>query len=148
MSIKYLKDKLRLRVGYSDHTNGYEASLIALGFGATVFEKHFTLNKGAKGPDHNASLSPRELIKYVNKLKLFKQSIGQYHKKPYKEEMINSKIVRKQIVASKYIQRGEKFDEDNLTTKRALKGISASYWDKIIGKTSKYNFFKDQRIKI
>ena len=136
-----------MRVGYSDHSIGHEASLISLALGATIFEKHFTLNKFAKGPDHKSSLSPKELIDYVKKLRLFNQSIGKYYKKPYNEELKNSAIVRKQIVASKHISIGEKFTESNVTTKRAKKGISASHWDKIIGKVSKYNFVKNQNIK-
>tara|TARA_B100001094_G_scaffold330047_1_gene394288 strand:- start:238 stop:1239 length:1002 start_codon:yes stop_codon:yes gene_type:complete len=147
LSIKYLKDKTNLRVGYSDHSHGYEASLISLAYGARVFEKHFTLNKFAKGPDHKASLSPRELKEYVKKLKLFSQSIGRYQKKPYREEIKISMIARKQIVALKKILKGEKFTYKNITTKRAKKGISANNWDNIIGKISKYNFVKNQNIK-
>ncbi len=148
MSIKYLKDKTKMRVGFSDHSLGYEASLISLVLGATVFEKHFTLNKFSKGPDHKASLSPKELIEYVKKIKLFYLSIGQYQKKPYKEELKISKIARKQIVAFTNINRGDKFTEKNITTKRAKKGISASNWDKLIGRISKYNFKENQNIKI
>jgi len=148
MSIKYLKEKTKLKVGYSDHSVGYEASLISLVLGATIFEKHFTLNKSARGPDHKASLSPEELIEYVKKIKLFYQSIGKYQKKPYKEELKNSQIARKQIVAATQIFSGEKFTEKNITTKRAKKGISASNWDKLIGRVSKYNFDENQNIKI
>jgi N,N'-diacetyllegionaminate synthase len=148
MSIKYLKEKTKLKVGYSDHSIGYEASLISLALGATIFEKHFTLNKFAKGPDHKASLSPKELIEYVKKIKQFYRSIGKYQKKPYKEELIISKVARKQIVAATKIFSGEKFTKKNITTKRAKKGISASNWDKIIGKVSKYNFSENQNIKL
>ena len=148
MSIKYLKEKTKLRVGYSDHSIGYEASLISLALGATIFEKHFTLNKFTKGPDHKASLSPKEFIEYVKKLRLFERSIGKYHKKPYAEELRIAVIARKQIVALKNIFIGEKFTDKNITTKRAKKGISASQWDKIIGKISKYNFTKNKNIKI
>ena len=148
MSIKYLKDKLKMRIGYSDHSIGYEASLMSISLGATIFEKHFTLNKDSKGPDHKASLSPKELIEYVKKLRLFHKSIGKYDKKPYREEMKISKIVRKKIVASEDIVTGELFTNHNISTKRAKHGISAKYWDKVIGKTSKFNFIKDQNIKI
>lgn len=148
LSIKFLKDKLKLNVGYSDHSLGYEASLMALSLGATIFEKHFTLNKKLSGPDHLSSLTPGELRNYIKKLRLFKKSIGFYNKKPSNIEMANAKIVRKQIVAKKNIFKGEKFSNDNIATKRASKGISASNWDKIIGKRSKFNFKKNKNIKI
>tara|TARA_B100001250_G_C19798150_1_gene789738 strand:- start:1270 stop:2274 length:1005 start_codon:yes stop_codon:yes gene_type:complete len=147
-SIKYLKDKLGLNVGYSDHSLGYEASLIALSFGATIFEKHFTLNKNLPGPDHLSSLNPKELNNYIKKLRYFKESIGFYNKKPSKIEIANTKIVRKQIVAKKKILKGEIFTKNNITTKRASKGISAANWDKIIGKRSKFNLQKENNIKV
>ena len=147
LSIKYLKDKLKLDVGYSDHSLGYEASLMALCFGATVFEKHFTLDKKLKGPDHSSSLSPNELKIYVKKLKLFQESIGKYNKKPSLIEIQNSKVLRKQIFANLNIKKGEKFTINNITTKRGKQGISASKWDKVIGNISKYNFSKDENIK-
>ena len=147
LSIKYLKDKLKLDVGYSDHSLGYEASLMALCFGATVFEKHFTLDKKLKGPDHTSSLSPNELKIYVKKLKLFQESIGKYNKKPSLIEIQNSKVLRKQIFANLNIKKGEKFTINNITTKRGKQGISASKWDKVIGNISKYNFSKDENIK-
>lgn len=147
LSIKYLFDKFKTRVGYSDHSLGYEASLIALSYGASIFEKHFTLDKKLPGPDHSSSLNPKELENYVTKLRNFKNSIGNYFKKPSKIELSNSKIVRKQIVAKSRIIKGEVFTENNITTKRASKGISAGDWDKVIGKKSKFNFNKDSNIK-
>ena len=147
-SIKFLKDKLKMEVGYSDHSLGFEASIMSITLGAKIFEKHFTLNKKFKGPDHKASLSPKELIEYVDKLKLFSKSVGEYNKKPYRQEVINSKFIRKQIVALKKIKKGEKFNLKNITTKRAKKGISASKWDQVVGKVSKFNFLIDENIKI
>ena len=147
-SIPFLKNKLRLNIGYSDHSLGYGASLMALALGAKIFEKHFTLNKNLKGPDHEASLSPKELIKYVANLRKFEKSLGKYQKKPYREEIINSKVVRKQIIASKKIKKGEKFNKENITTKRAKVGISAAKWDKVIGKVSNFNFLPDENIRL
>ena len=147
-SIPFLKNKLRLNIGYSDHSLGYGASLMALALGAKIFEKHFTLNKNLKGPDHEASLSPKELIKYVANLRKFEKSLGKYEKKPYREEIINSKVVRKQIIASKKIKKGEKFNKENITTKRAKVGISAAKWDKVIGKVSNFNFLPDENIRL
>ena len=134
MSVKFLKDKLKMNIGYSDHSKGFEASLMAMSLGAKIFEKHFTLNKKMNGPDHKASLSQFELCNYIKKLRLFYKSLGEYEKKPYDTEIKISKIVRKKIVASMIIKKGQKFNSKNLTTKRAPNGISASHWDKIIGK--------------
>lgn len=147
-SILFLKKKLKMKIGYSDHSLGHEASLIALAFGAKIFEKHFTLDKNLKGPDHKASLSPEELRVYIEKLHLFNKALGFYKKEPSREEIIISKFVRKQIVASKNIIKGEKFTSNNITTKRAKIGIAASNWDKVLGKVSKYNFLEDENIKI
>ena len=82
MSVKYLKEKLKMRVGYSDHSLGIEASIIALSLGAKILEKHFTINKKMSGPDHTSSLSPTELNDYIKKIRLFENSIGKYEKKP------------------------------------------------------------------
>lgn len=148
MSIKYMKDKLGLKVGFSDHSLGNSASIAALSLGSLIFEKHFTLNKKLIGPDHKASLSTKELIEYVKQLRITEKSIGNYTKKPYKQELKNLNIVRKQIVAKKKISKYEKFSVDNITTKRAIKGISASDWNKVIGKRSKFNFTIDQNIRL
>lgn len=148
MSIKYLKDKLKMKIGFSDHSLGIGASIIAVSFGASILEKHFTLSKKLKGPDHSASLSPKELIEYVKQVRIFEKSIGNYEKKPYKKELINLNIVRKQIVAKERILKGQTFTPKNITTKRAKQGIPASKWDLVIGKKSKFNFDFDQNIKI
>ena len=81
MSVKYLREKLKMRVGYSDHSLGIEASIIALSLGAKILEKHFTLNKKMRGPDHTSSLSPTELNDYIKKIRLFEHSIGKYREK-------------------------------------------------------------------
>lgn len=147
-SIKYIKDKLNIKVGYSDHSIGYEASLIALGLGASILEKHFTLNKKLSGPDHKASLSPSELNKYVFKIRTFEKSIGKYHKKPGSSEMKNMNFIRKKIVAKKAILKGEKFNIENITTARSSQGLSASKWYQLIGKKAKHSFLKNQNIKL
>ncbi len=146
LSIKYMRDHLKMNIGYSDHSEGYEASLIAMSLGAKILEKHFTLNKNLKGPDHKASLSPEEMIEYVKKIRLFEQSLGKYEKKPYRKELEISKVVRKKILAKKDIFKNERFSFLNLTTKRSNEGIDASFWDKLIGRKSKKNFKKDQAI--
>ena len=147
-SIRYLKDRYKIKVGYSDHTIGFEAALLSLGMGAEIIEKHFTINKNLKGPDHKASLEADELCKFVDVLRRSKKSLGGYFKKPYKKELLNAKFIRKNIVASKKIRKGETFSKKNLTTKRSKPGISASRWNEVLFKKSKYNFKKDQNIKI
>lgn len=146
-SIKYIKDKLNIKVGYSDHSIGYEASLMALSLGATVLEKHFTLNKKLSGPDHKASLSPNELINYIFKIRTFEKSIGKYHKKPSSSEIKNINLIRKKIIAKKEILKGEKFDNKNLTTVRSSSGLCASKWYQLIGKKANQKFLKNQSIK-
>ena len=143
-----MKNNLKMNIGYSDHSEGYEASLMAISLGAKIIEKHFTLNKNLKGPDHKASLSPKELITFVKKIRLFEKSLGKYQKKPYKQEVQISKVVRKKILANKDILKNQKFSFINLTTKRSNKGLDASNWDKLIGKKAKKNFKKDQVITI
>ena len=86
MSIKYIKDKLKMKVGFSDHSLGKEASLIALAFGASVLEKHFTLDKKLKGPDQKTSLDPNELHEYIDTIRKYEKSLGGYYKKPYGAE--------------------------------------------------------------
>tara|TARA_B100000579_G_C22748226_1_gene812673 strand:+ start:223 stop:1221 length:999 start_codon:yes stop_codon:yes gene_type:complete len=148
MSIRYLKDKLKTKVGYSDHSLGHEASLIALAFGATILEKHFTMDKKLKGPDQKSSLKPSELIQYIKNVRKFEKSLGNYFKKPYGAEIKNIDVIRKQIVAKTYINKGDIFSEKNIITKRATKGIAASKWDKVLGRKSGFNFKPDENIKI
>ena len=147
-SIPFLGKKFKISVGYSDHSEGITASLAAVTLGACVIEKHFTLNKNLKGPDHKASLSPQELIALVSQIRNLENMLGNYNKKPYKEELQNIKYIRKYIVAKKTIIKGQFFDDANLTTKRSGRGIPAEDWQKILGKKSKYNFSPDENIKI
>ena len=147
-SILYLKDKLKLPVGFSDHSQGIEASLAAVALGATVIEKHFTLSKKMVGPDHSSSLDPNELKNLVIGIKKIEKSIGKYEKKITKNEIQNKMKLKKSIVASKNILKGEFFKTINLTTKRPGNGISPIRWYKILGKKAKKNFLKDEQIKI
>jgi len=148
MSIKYIKDKLKMKVGFSDHSLGKEASLIALAFGASVLEKHFTLDKKLKGPDQKTSLDPNELHEYIDTIRKYEKGLGGYYKKPYGAEKKNINVIRKYIVAKKQIKKGDLFNKKNITTKRAKKGIAAYKWNLIIGKKSNYNFKIDDNIKV
>lgn len=145
-SIKYLRKKFKLPVGFSDHSLGFDASILAIGLGAKVIEKHFTLNKNQIGPDHKSSLSPKELNNFIRKIRLAEKSLGEFNKKPKKDELINLRYIRKKIIAKKNIKFGEKFTNKNLTTKRSAVGIAASNWKKILGKKSKKNYKLNQGI--
>ena len=116
--------------------------------GAEIIEKHFTLNKSLAGPDHKASLDQKELVDFVTKLKKAYKSLGQNRKFASNKELQNLKFIRKNIVAKKNIYKGQKFTENNITTKRSRPGIASEKWKKVLKKTSKFNFKKDQNIKI
>ncbi len=148
LSIPFLKKKFKINVGFSDHSQGLQASLTAVALGAQIIEKHFTTNKKLSGPDHKASLSPNELISFVKGIRSVELILGKSIKRPYPEELKNLKFIRKFIVANKNIKKGEKLSEKNITTKRAKVGIPASKWDLVIGKKAKKKFLYDENIKI
>ena len=135
-----IKKKFKLNYGYSDHTLGSEASLMAVSLGAKIIEKHFTLNKKLPGPDHLASCSIVELKSLISSIRKIESMKGNFKKEPTKEEKKNLPIVRKSIYAKKKILKGEKFNEKNLITLRPQKGISANKWFKILNKKSKKNY--------
>lgn len=143
-----IKDAFNIEVGYSDHTNGIEIPIAAVAMGATIIEKHFTLDKNMPGPDHKASLDPKELKSMVNAIRNVEQAIGNGIKKPSHSETKNITIARKSIVASKEIKTGEEFSEDNLTIKRPGSGISPKMWDEMLGKCANKNYKEDELIKL
>ena len=147
LSIRYLKDKLNVNVGYSDHSLGSEASIAAVALGAKVIEKHITLDTNLPGPDHKASMNVKDFDTFVSSIRKTEKTIGTYKKEPSRRELKILKLVRKSICAKKNINKGEFFSVENLTTKRPLKGISASEWHKLIGKKAQKSFFKDELIK-
>ncbi len=146
--IKTLKEKFNLRIGYSDHTETNYCSIIAATLGASIFEKHFTLSKSMSGPDHKASLEPKDLREYIKIIREIEFIIGDGIKKAGISEAKNIEIVRKSLVASKDIKEGEAFSEDNITTKRPGNGISPMDIDNVIGKISKKRFIKDDLIEV
>jgi len=148
LSIIKLRKKFNLNIGYSDHTQGIEASKVAVSIGATFIEKHLTLDTKMKGPDHFASINPSNFKKMIDGIKRVEKLLGKAAVKPTSEEIKNSKLVRKKIVALRYIKKGEKFNSNNITTKRAYKGISGMNWNNIIGKNAKKNFLKDEVIQL
>ena len=143
-----IKDELGVNIGYSDHTLGIEVPIAAVAMGATVIEKHFTLDRTMLGPDHTASLEPEELKAMVTAIRNIEKAIGDAVKKPSKSEVKNIEIVRKSIVAKKPIQKGECFSEDNLTVKRPGTGLSPMGWDTILNQKSNFDFNTDELIEI
>jgi len=136
-----------VRVGYSDHTLGIEVPIAAVAMGASVIEKHFTLDKNMEGPDHKASLEPAELKEMVKAIRNIEKALGDGIKKPTPSELKNKPIARKSIVAARNIQAGEVFTEENLAVKRPGVGISPMRWDEVIGKRAKRNYKIDEIIK-
>lgn len=150
----YIKNLLKLskllntKVGFSDHTKGYVSSICALCMGANVIEKHITLNQNMDGPDHKSSLNPVKFKKFVDKLRETETILKSVNKKKFsKDELENSKVVKKSIVAKTFIRKGQKFSKSNITTKRPYRGISASKWFDVLGKTAKKNYIVDEFIK-
>jgi len=145
-AMQTMKDKFNLPVGYSDHTEGIEVSIAAVAMGAEIIEKHFTIDKNMEGPDHQASLSPQELIDLVKSIRNIEKAIGDGVKKPSPSEIKNMDIARKSIIAKCNIKKGEKFSEINLTTKRPGNGINPMKWDEIIGKIAEKDYEEDSLI--
>ena len=147
-AMQTIRKKLGVDVGYSDHSLGTIVPVIATALGASIVEKHFTLNKNSKGPDHRSSLNPKELKEMVQKIRNTERILGSYNKKPSKGELKNIKIVRKSIVAIAEIEKGETFSEKNISTKRPANGISPKLWNKVIGKKARRDFAEDEVIKL
>lgn len=143
-----LQDELGIAVGYSDHTTGIEIPIAAVAMGATVIEKHFTLDKNMKGPDHKASLEPNELWEMVKSVRNIELALGNGEKIPSESEKKNIKIVRKSIVAKCKIKKGDIFTEKNLTVKRPGTGINPMEWENVIGKAAKKDFYMDELIEL
>src|SRR3972149_11419119 len=129
-----IRDAFKVKVGYSDHTLGIEIPIAAVALGARVIEKHFTLDKNMKGPDHKASLEPGELNNMVKAIRNIEKALGNGQKRPSSSEFQNKAIVRKSIVAAKGIKEGEFFTDENITAKRPGTGICLMEWDKVLGK--------------
>lgn len=148
MAMKKMKSELNINVGYSDHTEGIEVATSAVALGATVIEKHFTLDKNLPGPDHMASIEPSQLKEMINSIRNIEVALGNGIKKPNKAELLNKLIVRKSIVATKIIRTGEVFTQNNIGCKRPGHGISPMRWEEVIGQKAKKNFVEDQLIEI
>jgi N,N'-diacetyllegionaminate synthase len=132
--------------GYSDHTLGIEVDIAAVAMGASVIEKHFTLDKKMQGPDHKASLEPDELIAMVKGIRNIELALGSSVKKPSKSETPNIQIARKSIVASCDIKKGDILSEDNLSIKRPANGINPMRWDEVVGSVATKDYVEDELI--
>lgn len=147
-ALQTLKNETGKQVGYSDHTLGLEVPIAAVALGATVIEKHFTLDKNMVGPDHKASLEPEELKRMVLSIRHIEKAFGTSNKIPTRSELENKNVVRKSIVAAKNIKKGTCFSEDNLAVKRPGNGISPMRWYEIIGTVAKRDYKKDELIEL
>jgi N,N'-diacetyllegionaminate synthase len=135
-------------VGYSDHTLGTEVALAAVALGASVIEKHFTLDRKLPGPDHGASLEPDELAAMVRGIRHLEAALGDGVKRPTPAELRHAALVRRSIVARKTIRRGEIFSAENLDVKRPGTGLSPMRWGEVIGRTAARDFAPDELIEL
>lgn len=145
-AMQTLREETGLPVGYSDHTQGIEVPIAAVAMGAVVIEKHFTLDRNMKGPDHKASLEPEELCAMVQAVRNIESALGDGIKRPSPSERKNRDVARKSIVANRDIRKGEVFTEDNLTTKRPGSGISPMRWNDVVGLTADRDYEQDEMI--
>ena len=147
-AMQTMRDTFDLEVGYSDHTKGIEVSIAAVALGATIIEKHFTLDRNMEGPDHKASLEPDELAEMVQSIRNIEKAIGTGDKTPSPSEIKNKAVARKSIVAKKRIEAGDAFTEDNITVKRPGSGISPMKWNEVLGMRAVRTFDEDELIEI
>ena len=143
-----IRDGFGVAVGYSDHTAGIEVPIAAVALGATVVEKHLTLDRNLPGPDHKASLEPDEFAAMVRAIRNIEQAMGDGIKRPSPSETKNKPIVRKSLVAAIPIHAGERFTPENVTAKRPGTGISPMRWDEVIGRVAGRDFAADELITL
>jgi N,N'-diacetyllegionaminate synthase len=143
-----LKQQFGVEVGYSDHTLGIEVPIAAVALGAVIIEKHFTLDRKMEGPDHKASLEPKELEDMINAIRNIEKALGTGEKLPSVSELRNRDIARKSIVAKTDIIKGDIYTEYNITAKRPGDGISPMKWNQVIGRTADRDFKKDEKIEM
>lgn len=141
-----LKDAFKCKVGYSDHTSGLEVPIAAVALGSEIIEKHFTLDRTMEGPDHKASLEPVELRRMVEQIRHIELALGDGIKRPNRSEVANAKVVQKSILAKCRIRKGETITEPMLIVKRAGEGISAKYWDMVLGAPAVKDFEPDEPV--
>ena len=146
LAMKTIEKELGVNIGYSDHTLGIEIPIAAVAMGATIIEKHFTLDKNMEGPDHKASLEPHELKAMVVGIRNVEKAMGNGIKTPSESEKKNINLARKSIVALTTIKKGDLLSEQNITVKRPGTGISPMKWYEVIGKKAKRDYDIDELI--
>ena len=147
-AITSMKKKFNLNIGYSDHTLGAEASIAAVSLGATIIEKHITLDSNMPGPDHKASMEPKDFQDMVSAIRNIERGLGNGIKAPTSEELEMRTVARKSLVANKKIEKGEIFTQENLTVKRPGNGVSPMSINEVIGTKAVYSFEENDLIKI
>ena len=135
-------------VGYSDHTSGIEVAIAAVALGASVIEKHFTLDRNLSGPDHKASLEPEELKALVAAIRNIEIALGDGIKRLTPSEARNKPVARKSLAASQAIKAGQIFSVQNITAKRPGTGVSPMRWDEIMGRAAPRDFAEDELIEL
>jgi N,N'-diacetyllegionaminate synthase len=145
-AMETMRDEFRMEVGYSDHTKGIEVPIAAVSLGATIIEKHFTLDRNMEGPDHKASLEPQELAEMVCCIRNIEKALGTGDKTPTPSETKNITVARKSIVAKTKIKAGDTLTEDNITVKRPGTGISPMKWFEVLGTKAVKDFDEDELI--
>jgi len=143
-----IRDAFGVQVGYSDHTLGIEVAIAAVALGATVIEKHFTLDRRMTGPDHKASLEPAELAAMVAAIRNIERALGDGCKRPSASEAKNLPVVRKSLVAACSIRKGESFTQVNITAKRPGTGLSPMRLDEVLGRAAARDFAADELIEL
>ena len=147
-AMQSIKDAFGVPIGYSDHTLGIEVSIAAVALGATVIEKHFTLDKKLQGPDHRASLEPHELRSMVSAIRNIELAMGDGIKQIMPSEAMNVATGRKVIVATRFIKKGERLTAGNISTKRSNQGVSAIKWDEAIDSLALRDYLRDEPIEL
>jgi N,N'-diacetyllegionaminate synthase len=148
LAMLQIQNELGTAIGYSDHTQGIEVPIAAVALGASVIEKHFTMDRNFKGPDHKASLEPDELLAMVKGIRNIEKALGTSSKRASLSEIANKKIARKSIVAKTEILKGQSFTEENIIAKRPGTGISPMKWYEVIGQKAKRDFSEDELIEL
>jgi len=145
-AMQTIQKEFDVAVGYSDHTLGIEVDISAVTMGASIVEKHFTLDKTMKGPDHKASLDPKELRAMVSAIRNIEKALGNGVKVPSRSEQPNITVARKSIVAKKMIKQGDVLTEENITVKRPGNGISPMKWNEVLGTLATRDYQMDELI--
>lgn len=141
-----IRAEFELNVGLSDHSEGILVPIAAVAKGASIIEKHFTLDKTLPGPDHKASLNPTELKEMIQSIRVTEKVMGEKVKEPTLSEIKNKSVARKSLVAAKFIKKGERFSVENLTVKRPGTGIEPYYYWDYIGKAAEKDYEEDEVI--